>query len=198
MSSVAPPLDLAPTPQHTATRTAAPSLWRDTVRNVLRQRSAVVGLARSGVAAARFAASRGAHVTVNDSKPLDRLGPEAVALATEGVRVEAGGHPEDLFRSADLVIVSPGVPADAPALAVAREAGVQVISEVELASRHLRGRIVGITGTNGKTTTTTLTHEVLRDGGLMTTVAGNIGTPLVSLVAESTDDTWHVVELSSF
>jgi UDP-N-acetylmuramoylalanine--D-glutamate ligase len=158
----------------------------------------VVGLARSGAAAARFAASRGAHVTVNDAKPLDRLGPEAAALATEGIRVEAGSHPEDLFRSADLVVASPGVPADAPALAAARAAGAPVISEVELASRYLRGRIVGITGSNGKTTTTTLTYEVLRDGGLKTTVAGNIGTPLVSLVDESTDDTWHVVELSSF
>ncbi len=158
----------------------------------------MVGLAKSGVAAARFAASRGAFVTVNDSKSLDRLGPEAAALATEGVRVEAGGHPEELFRTADLVVVSPGVPADSPALDIARAAGVPVIAEVEFASRYLRGRIVGITGSNGKTTTTTLTGEILRDAGFATTVAGNIGTPLVSLVDASTDDTWHVVELSSF
>jgi UDP-N-acetylmuramoylalanine--D-glutamate ligase len=158
----------------------------------------VVGLAKSGLAAARFAASRGARVTVNDAKPLDRIGGDAAALAGEGIRVEAGGHPEALFRATDLVVVSPGVPADMPALDVARAAGVPVVSEVELASRHLRGRIVGITGSNGKTTTTTLTYELLRDGGLKVTIAGNIGTPLVSLVDDSTDDTWHVVELSSF
>jgi UDP-N-acetylmuramoylalanine--D-glutamate ligase len=158
----------------------------------------VVGLAKSGLAAARFAASRGARVTVNDAKPLDRLGEEATALAAEGIRVEAGGHPEELYRAADLVVVSPGVPARMPALEASRAAGVPVVSEVELASRHLRGRIVGITGSNGKTTTTTLTYEILRDGGLSVTIAGNIGTPLVSLVDDSTDDTWHVVELSSF
>jgi UDP-N-acetylmuramoylalanine--D-glutamate ligase len=158
----------------------------------------VVGLAKSGAAAARFAASRGAHVTINDAKPLDRLGAEARALAASGIRVEAGGHPAELFRSADLDVVSPGVPANTPALDVARAAGAAVISEVELASRYLRGRVVGITGSNGKTTTTTLTGEVLRDAGLRVTVAGNIGTPLVSLVDSSTDDTWHVVELSSF
>jgi UDP-N-acetylmuramoylalanine--D-glutamate ligase len=158
----------------------------------------IVGLARSGVAAARFAASRGARVTVNDAKPADRLGPEAAALASEGVRVEAGGHPESIFTSADLVVVSPGVPADSAPLEAARRAGVPVIAEVELAARYLRGRIVGITGSNGKTTTTTLAGEVLRDGGLDTAVAGNIGTPLVTLVDRSTDETWNVVELSSF
>jgi UDP-N-acetylmuramoylalanine--D-glutamate ligase len=158
----------------------------------------VVGLAKSGLATARFAASRGARVTVNDAKPLERLGADAATLVEAGIRVEAGGHPEELYRSADLVVVSPGVPADMPALDVARAAGVPVISEVELAARYLRGRIVGITGSNGKTTTTTLTYELLRDGGFKTTVAGNIGTPLVSLVDGSTDDAWHVVELSSF
>lgn len=158
----------------------------------------IVGLAKSGVAAARFAASRGARVTINDAKPAERLGPEARTLEAEGIRVVAGEHPEELFRSADLVVVSPGVPADMPALDASRAAGVPVISEVELAARHLRGRIVGITGSNGKTTTTTLIYEVLRDGGLDATVAGNIGTPLVSLVDASTDDQWHVVELSSF
>ena len=158
----------------------------------------VVGLAKSGLAAARFAAARGARVTVNDAQPLERFEEAARDLAADGVVVEAGGHPDALFASADLVVVSPGVPADLPALGVARKAGVSVISEVELASRFLRGRIVGITGSNGKTTTTTLTYEILRDGGLKTTIAGNIGTPLVTLVDDSSDDDWHVVELSSF
>lgn len=158
----------------------------------------IVGLARSGVAAARFAASRGARVTVNDAKPLDRLGVDAAALHDEGIRIAAGGHPEELFRSADAVVVSPGVPADLAALDLAREASIPVISEVEFAGRFLKGTLVGITGSNGKTTTTTLIGKLLSDAGFNTTVAGNIGTPLVSLVDASTDDTWHVVELSSF
>lgn len=158
----------------------------------------VVGMARSGVAAARFAASRGAVVTVNDARPLDAFGAEAAALQAEGIAIEAGGHPVELFTGADLVVVSPGVPADAEPLVAAREAGVAVISEVELASRFLRGRICGVTGSNGKTTTTTLIGQMLVDAGLRVSVAGNIGTPLVATVDASTDDTWHVVELSSF
>lgn len=164
-----------------------------TGRNVL-----VVGMARSGVAAARFVAARGAVVTVNDAKPVDALGPEAADLAAAGIRIEAGGHPIALFESADLVVASPGVPADAEPLVAARAAGVPVISEVELASRFLRGRICGITGSNGKTTTTTLVGQILADGGLRVSVSGNIGTPLVATVDASTDETWHVVELSSF
>jgi UDP-N-acetylmuramoylalanine--D-glutamate ligase len=158
----------------------------------------VVGLARSGAAAARFAAARGARVTVNDAKPAGRLGDEARALEGEGVRVVAGGHPESIFEEADLIVVSPGVPADMPALAAARGRGQRVVSEVEFASWYLRGRLVGVTGTNGKTTTTTLVAEVLRDGGLRTEVGGNIGTPLTALVERSEDETWAVVELSSF
>ena len=158
----------------------------------------VVGLARSGVAAARFAASHGANVTVNDAKPADRLGAAGTALEAAGVAVVAGGHPEELYREADLVVVSPGVPADLPALEAARAAGVPVVSEVELASRFLKGRIIGITGSNGKTTTTTLTYELLRGAGFDATVSGNIGTPLISLVDRSSDAQWHVVELSSF
>lgn len=158
----------------------------------------VVGMARSGVAVARFAASRGAVVTVNDARTLDALGADAVELQGEGMTVVAGGHPVELFTGADLVVVSPGVPADAEPLVAARAAGVAVISEVELASRFLRGRICGITGSNGKTTTTTLIGQMLADAGMKVSVAGNIGTPLVATVDSSTDDTWHVVEFSSF
>jgi UDP-N-acetylmuramoylalanine--D-glutamate ligase len=158
----------------------------------------IVGLARSGAAAARLAASRGARVTVNDAKPIERLGDEARALEAEGVRVVAGAHPDALFEAADLIVVSPGVPADLPILADARARGLPVVGEVELASWSLRGRVVGVTGTNGKTTTTTLLAEILRDGGLPTEVGGNIGTPLTSLVERSTDETWTVAELSSF
>ncbi len=162
------------------------------------QKVLVVGMARSGVAAARFAASRGAVVTVNDARPIESFGADAAELQGEGITVVAGGHPAELFTAADLVVVSPGVPADAEPLAAARGAGVPVISEVELASRFLRGRICGITGSNGKTTTTTLVGQMLADAGMKVSVAGNIGTPLVATVDSSTDDTWHVVEFSSF
>lgn len=158
----------------------------------------VVGMARSGGAAARFAAARGAVVTVNDARPIEALGADAAELQGEGMSVVVGGHPVELFTSANLVVVSPGVPADAEPLVAARAAGVPVIGEVELASRFLRGRIVGITGSNGKTTTTTLIGQMLADAGLHVSVAGNIGTPLVATVDASTDDTWHVVEFSSF
>ncbi len=168
------------------------------MESLVDRRILVIGLGRSGVAAARFAAARGARVTINDAKPADQVGPEARALADEGMAVVAGGHPDEVFAAADTVVVSPGVPADLPQFDVARRSGAEVISEVEFASRYLRGRIVGITGSNGKTTTTTLTGRILADGGHTVTVGGNIGTPLISFVEPSTDETWHVVELSSF
>jgi UDP-N-acetylmuramoylalanine--D-glutamate ligase len=158
----------------------------------------VVGLARSGAAVARFARAQGARVTANDAKPLERLGDAARALEAEGVAVVAGEHPADAFASADLIVVSPGVPAGLAPLASARARGVPVVSEVEFASWYLKGGLVGVTGTNGKTTTTTLVGEVLRDGGFEIQVGGNIGTPLVSLVETSRDDGWTVAELSSF
>lgn len=157
----------------------------------------ILGLARSGAAAARFALGRGARVTINDVKPAEKL-PAAAELEAEGVRVIAGGHPAGLFEGADLVIVSPGIPADAEPVATARARGLAVVGEVEFASWFLRGRMVGVTGTNGKTTTTTLIGEILRDGGIRTLVGGNIGTPLISLVEQSSEETWAVVELSSF
>jgi UDP-N-acetylmuramoylalanine--D-glutamate ligase len=158
----------------------------------------VVGIARSGVAAARLLVSRGAQVTANDMKPESELAAEAEELARLGVRLSFGGHPESLFVDADLIVVSPGVPAAIAPLRAAAVAGVKVISEVELAGRLLRGRLVGITGSNGKTTTTTLIGELMSAAGARAIVGGNIGTPLASLVEKSTDETWTVAELSSF
>ena len=109
-----------------------------------------------------------------------------------------GGHPQELFANADLIVLSPGVPADLPQLDMARSRGVEVISEPELAGRFLRGRIIGITGSNGKTTTTALTGELMRAAGAQVIVGGNIGTPLTSLIEQSSDETWTVAELSSF
>ncbi len=157
----------------------------------------VVGLARSGVAAAEFLAERGARVTVNDAKPESEL-KDAPALRAKDIEVVGGGHPRELFEGSELIVVSPGVPLASDPFVWARAAGVPIISEVELAARFLRGRLVGITGSNGKTTTTTLMGELLKNTGLPTQVGGNIGTPLISLVETSNDDGVTVVELSSF
>lgn len=157
----------------------------------------VVGAARSGVAAAQFLRARGAHVTLNDSKPEEKW-PDVSALRDAGIEIVGGGHPLELFAQADLIVVSPGVPLALEPFQHARKAGVPVIGEAELAARYLRGRMVGITGSNGKTTTTTLIGELLREGGLPTQVGGNIGTALVSLVATSQEDGYTVAELSSF
>src|SRR5687767_6119431 len=114
----------------------------------------VVGLARSGVAAAEFLVSRGARVVVNDAKPESEL-KDAGGLRAKGVELVAGSHPLDLFEKSDLIVVSPGVPLALDPFRRAREAGVEIIGEVELAARFMRGRLIGITGSNGKTTTTT-------------------------------------------
>ena len=158
----------------------------------------VVGLGRSGVASALFLKARGARVTVSDSKSQDELRGEIPKLLDAGVTVETGGHGERTFRGQDLIVVSPGVPVDVPLLEQARAQGIPVIGEIELAARFLKGRIVAITGSNGKTTTTALTGEVLSMGGWESLVGGNIGTAAISLVDESTDDSYLVLEVSSF
>jgi len=155
----------------------------------------VVGAARSGIAAARLLVERGAQVTLSDARA--EL-PEAQALAGIGVALETGGHQPATFTTADLVVLSPGVPPEQPAVAAARAHGIPVIGEVELASRWLRGRIIAITGTKGKSTTTELTGRMLQASGFRVTVGGNIGAPLSAQVAGSTPDTLHVVEASSF
>jgi UDP-N-acetylmuramoylalanine--D-glutamate ligase len=159
------------------------------------QRVVVVGGGASGVAASRLLVDRGAAVTLTDLRPALEHGP---ALAALGVTLALGSHPEGLLSGADLVVLSPGVPVDQPAVAAARAAGVPVIGEVELASRWVRGRIVAITGTKGKSTTTALTGRILETAGVRAVVGGNIGTPLASQVAGSTPETVHVVEVSSF
>jgi UDP-N-acetylmuramoylalanine--D-glutamate ligase len=157
----------------------------------------IVGMARSGIAAARFLQARGARVTINDAKPEETLS-DAASLRRLGVEVVGGGHPRQLFETADCLVVSPGVPLASEPFGWARAAGVEIIGEVELAARFLKGRIVGITGTNGKTTTTTLIGELLGKADLPVLVGGNIGEPLISLVEQSTDESWTVAELSSF
>ena len=157
-----------------------------------------MGAARSGIACAKFLAARGATVVLNDSKPIEKWSADALALKSEGVGVLPGDLPGWLLDQTELVVVSPGVPATAIPIRYAERAGAEVIGEVELASRYLQGRIVAITGTNGKTTTTSLIGELLKAAGIPTQVGGNIGTPLISLVESSREDGWTVVELSSF
>jgi len=159
----------------------------------------VVGAARSGVAAARFLAARGALVVLNDRKEFIDWTNDALALKSDGVvKLLAGDVPSWLLDQVELMVLSPGVPAASIPARYAARAGAEVIGEVELAWRFLRGRTVGITGTNGKTTTTALVGELLKGAGLPTQVGGNIGTPLVSLVESSRDDGWTVAELSSY
>jgi len=159
------------------------------------KRVTVAGAARSGLAAAELLARRGAHVTLSEGRA--EL-PEAEHLRALGVTLELGGHLRETFTGADLVVLSPGVPPELAVVQAARDRGVPVIAEIELASRWLKGRVIAITGTKGKSTTTALTGRMLEAAGLKVTVGGNIGAPLSSQVGESTPDTFHVVEASSF
>ena len=162
------------------------------------KRVLVVGLARTGVATALFCAARGANVTATDARPENEIGEAIAPLRTAGIRLELGGHVENTFPEQDLIVPSPGVPADAPLLQAARAKGVTIWSEVELADRFLHGRLIGITGSNGKTTTTSLVEHILKTAGFSTILAGNIGTPMIARVEQTSDDTIAVVELSSF
>jgi UDP-N-acetylmuramoylalanine--D-glutamate ligase len=162
------------------------------------KRVLVVGLGKSGLASALFLKANGARVTVSDTKSGDELRNEIPTLLDHGITVETGGHGERTFREQDLIVVSPGVPVDAPLLAQARTLGESVIGEVELAAQFLPGPIVAITGSNGKTTTTTLVGEILTAGGLHALVGGNIGTPAISLVEQAKPESVIVLEVSSF
>ena len=155
----------------------------------------VVGAARSGLAAIDLLLGRGAYVTLADATS-SLAGAEA--LQARGVSVQLGPHRPDQFTSADLIVLSPGVPLAQPAIAQARTVGVPIIGELELASRWLKGHIVAITGTKGKSTTTTLTARMLAAGGFHAPAGGNIGAALSAQVEESTADTIHVIESSSF
>ena len=157
----------------------------------------IVGFERTGEALCRFLLDRGARVRVTEKKAAEAFGDKVRTWTERGALFETGGHRPESFLAADLIIPSPGVPPLAEILA-AREKGIPVISEIELAYLFLRGKIVGITGSNGKSTTTTLVYDILRDAGLRARLAGNIGRPLVSFVDNSRDDDVFVTEISSF
>ena len=162
------------------------------------KRVLVVGLARTGVATALFCAARSAKVTASDSRTEAEIGDVVARLRAAGVMLELGGHQEQTFLQQDLIIPSPGVPADAPLLLAARGKGVSIWSEIELAYRFIQGKLIGITGSNGKTTTTSLVEHILKTAEIPTLLGGNIGTPLISCVDKMSETTVTVVELSSF
>jgi UDP-N-acetylmuramoylalanine--D-glutamate ligase len=162
------------------------------------KRVLVVGLGKSGVASALFMKNHGARVTVSDTKSGDELRNEIPVLLDNGITVETGGHGDRTFQGQDLIVVSPGVPVDAPPLVQARSLGESVIGEIELAAQFLPGPIVAITGSNGKTTTTTLTGEIMTASGFPALVGGNIGTPAISLAERAKPGTVIVLEISSF
>jgi len=162
------------------------------------KRVLVVGLGKSGLSAALFLRGLGARVTVSDARSAVALAKEIPALLEAGIMVEAGGHGLLTFRRQDLIVVSPGVPMDTPEVKQTQAFGLPVIGELELASRYLQGRVVAITGSNGKTTTTTLVGKIFSDAGVPTLVGGNIGLPVIDLVAKSSPETTSVLEVSSF
>lgn len=157
----------------------------------------VVGLGSTGEALCRFLLHHGARVKVSEKKKTEDLGQKISLWEQKGVTVETGNHEQKSFTKADLIVPSPGVPW-IPELEAAKIHGVKIISEIELAYRFLKGKIVGITGTNGKSSTATLTHKILKAGGFPAYLAGNIGTPLISFVEDSSDEHIYVVEISSF
>jgi len=162
------------------------------------KRVLVVGLARSGLAAASFLRRQGALVTVTDRLPEAELGTAVEQARRLGCSLALGGHPQELFTGSDLIVLSPGVPLDLPQLVAARDRGVAVTGEFELACRHLSLPMVAVTGTNGKTTTTTLIGDMLKRSGRSVFVGGNIGNPLISLLEEAEMPELAVVEVSSF
>ena len=167
----------------------------DDAFSVVGRRVVVVGAARSGIAAAELLARRGARVVLTESRTsVD----DGARLRDAGVELELGGHTTATFENADLVVVSPGVPTEQPVFDVARQHGAEIIGELELASRWVKGPIVAITGTKGKSTTTTLLGRMFKESGRDVLVGGNIGVPLSAQVDASTPETVHVVEVSSF
>jgi UDP-N-acetylmuramoylalanine--D-glutamate ligase len=159
-------------------------------------RALVVGLKKSGIASVEFLSRHGAVVRATDLKPLDQLPGAAELLARWNVPFAQ--QTPDVFEGCGLIVLSPDVPADLPPLMEARRRGARVIGEVELAGPFLKGRTIGITGSNGKTTTTSLIGHILRESGLPVQVGGNIGTAVTAMVESSREDGWNVLELSSF
>ncbi len=157
----------------------------------------IIGAGSTGCSLTQFFCAQGAQVTLSDNRSADLLG-HLDGLTQIGVTLDLGGHTHTLFMDADLIVVSPGVPLDIPVLNACRDQGVPVMGEIEIAWRELVGTVIAITGTNGKSTVTTLIGEMIKAWGQKVFVGGNLGTPLVDAVGHDYDYNWYVVELSSF
>jgi len=166
--------------------------------NLAGRKIAVIGLGKTGRAAGKFLAGQGAHVVVTDEKPLSLLGDIETELKSYGGKIETAPYGVGMLSQVDLVVPSPGVPPANEILQAARRAGIPVLSELEVAGRFLRPPLIAITGTNGKTTTTTLTGHILAGCGKKVFVGGNIGNPLIGYVGGPQGDDYAVVEVSSF
>ena len=162
------------------------------------KKALVCGMARSGIAAAKLLNRLGARVTLQDMKKREEISADVLALEGEGIVLYTGANPDEIACAQDLIVLSPGIPCDLPFIAAAEEAGIEVISEVELAYRLTPCPITAITGTNGKTTTTTLTGEIMKTAYSGTAVVGNIGIPYSEEVGRLTEKDWVVAEISSF
>ena len=166
--------------------------------NLKNKKVIVVGLAMTGLAVARFLKDRGAQVTATDLKKKDELGSYAQEALAMGISLQLGAHKIEAFTGSDFIVVSPGVPHTITPLEAARRAGIPVIGEMELASRYIKEPIVAITGTNGKTTTTSLIGKMLKASGCSVFVGGNIGAPLIDYLNSGTHADVIVAEISSF
>ena len=162
------------------------------------KKALVCGMARSGIAAAKLLNRLGARVTLQDMKKREEISTDVLALEGEGIVLYTGANPDEIACAQDLIVLSPGIPCDLPFIAAAENAGIEVISEVELAYRLTPCPITAITGTNGKTTTTTLTGEIMKTAYSGTAVVGNIGIPYSEEVERLTEKDWVVAEISSF
>jgi UDP-N-acetylmuramoylalanine--D-glutamate ligase len=157
----------------------------------------IVGFGRTGEAVCTFLLQKGARIKISEQKTAEELGKNIHSWQEKGVVIESGGHQLQSFLESNLIIPSPGVP-ELQELEKAKKKGIPILSEIELASRFLKGKMVGITGTNGKSTTATLTHKIMTEGGFRSHLAGNIGTPLIQFADQSHPDDIYVTELSSF
>lgn len=162
------------------------------------KKALVCGMARSGIAAAKLLNRLGARVTLQDMKKREEISADVLALEGQGIVLYTGANPDEIACAQDLIVLSPGIPCDLPFIAAAENAGIEVISEVELAYRLTPCPITAITGTNGKTTTTTLTGEIMKTAYSGTAVVGNIGVPYSEEVERLTEKDWVVAEISSF
>ncbi|MBP3307340.1 MAG: UDP-N-acetylmuramoyl-L-alanine--D-glutamate ligase [Anaerotignum sp.] len=162
------------------------------------KKALVCGMARSGIAAAKLLKKLGAEVTLQDMKKREDIAADVLNLENEGIVLYTGANPDDIACEQDIIVLSPGIPCDLPFIAAAEAAGVSVISEVELAYTLTKCPITAITGTNGKTTTTTLTGEIMKAVYGNTAVVGNIGIPYSEEVERLTEKDWVVAEISSF